>query len=185
MKKPAGLLPGIFRAPKRGKLALSFLLGVLGLATLWGCGVRQLAKGELEPPKVALKGLRLSPPSPQGVPLSVSLLLDNPNSQSLNLLGYDFELWLAGKSVAQGASQEAVTLPPRGQAVVEVPILLKLPVLVQILPTLLLAREQKLPYQFAGGCRLASLLGGLRVPFTFQGELTAKEGLENLRAYLR
>ncbi len=55
------------------------------------------------------------------------LLLENPNSQSLNLLGYDYQLWIEGKSVAQGVSQQAVNLPPMGQTVAEVPITVQLP----------------------------------------------------------
>jgi len=184
MRKRAGLLPGNFRAPISWKLALSLFLGLLGLANFWGCGVRQLARGELKPPEVSLKAVTLSPPTSAGWPLSVRLLVENPNPQSLSLLGYDFDFELEGKSVAQGAGQEAVTLPPRGQAVVEVPILLKLPALMKVLPSLLLSEKPKLHYQISGGFRLASLLGGLRVPFKFQGELTSKEGLDQLRPYL-
>ncbi|MDP3181735.1 MAG: LEA type 2 family protein [Desulfobaccales bacterium] len=157
----------------------------MGLVTLWGCGVRQLARGELNPPEVTLKAVTLSPPNSAGWPLSLSLLLKNPNPQSLSLLGYDFDFGLEGRSVAQGASQEAVTLPPQGQAVVEVPILLKLPALMKVWPALLLYEKQKLRYQVSGGFRLASLLGGLRVPFKFQGELTPREGLDHLRPYLK
>lgn len=157
----------------------------MGLVTLWGCGVRQLARGELEPPEVTLKAVTLSPPTRAGWPLSLSLLLENPNPQSLSLLGYDFDFGLEGRSVAQGAGQEAVTLPPRGQAVVVVPILLKMPALMKVWPALLLSGEPKLRYQISGGFRLASLLGGLRVPFKFQGELTPKEGLDQLRPYLK
>lgn len=159
-------------------------MGVVGLVSLAGCGVRQLARGELEPPEVTLKAITLSPPTRAGWPLSLSLLLKNPNPQSLSLLGYDFDFGLEGASVAQGAGQEAVTLPPEGQAVVEVPILLKMPALIKVLPLVLLYEKPKLRYQISGGFRLASLLGGLRVPFKFQGELTPKEGLDQLRPYL-
>jgi hypothetical protein len=68
---------------------------------------------------------------------------------------------------------------------VEVPILLKLSALMKVLPSLLLSEKPKLHYQISGGFRLASLLGGLRVPFRFQGELTPKEGLDQLRPYLK
>jgi LEA14-like dessication related protein len=110
-------------------------------------------------------------------------LVDNPNPQALNVLGYDYELWLEGRSVAQGASDQAVHLPPQGQALVEFPVQVKLQALLQGLPLFL--QHQKIRYQIAGGVRLASLLGGFRVPFRFQGELTPKEGLEQLRPYLK
>lgn len=167
------------------KIIPGLLLAVLGAIMPAACGIRQLARGELEPPKVSLKGVTLSKPTPAGWPLSLSLLVDNPNSQALNLLGYDFDFRLEGRSVAQGASQEAVNLPPQGQVRVEVPIFVQLPALMPVLPSMLFSRQQKLCYQVAGGFRLASLLGGLRVPFQFQGELAPAEGLEQLRPFLR
>ena len=69
-----------------------------------------------------------------GWPISVTLLLTNPNDQALNLKGYDCELWLEGKSVAQAAGEEPVNLPPHGQTVARVPILVQLPVVLELLP---------------------------------------------------
>lgn len=173
----------IFRASVYLPWGLVLLLALGGLTILWGCGVRQLTRGELQPPRVSLKGVTVHPPTAKGWPLSCTLLLENPNPEALSLLGYDYDFWLEGRSVAQGASNEAVTLPPLGQGTVEFPVLLKLPALMALLPSLL--QEQRLRYQIAGGFRLASLLGGLRVPFRFQGEFTPKEGLEQLKPFLR
>jgi LEA14-like dessication related protein len=167
----------------------TFLAAVLGLLILIGlaaCGVRQLAQGEIEPPKVHFQGLTLGRPTSRDWPLTVTLLLTNPNAQALNLKGYDYELWLEGRSVARGASDEAVDLPAGGQAVARVPILVKLPALMELLPALLMPEPPPLHYRVAGGFRLAAVLGGLvRVPFRFQGRVTPKEGLNLLRHYLR
>jgi len=150
------------------------------------CGVRQLAQGEIQPPKVSWQGIALGRPGPEGWPLAVTFLLMNPNSQSLNLKGYDYELWLEGKSVAQGSSQEPVSLPPQGQTMTRVPVLVKLPALLELLPVLLRPDPPPLQYQIAGGFRLAEVVGGLvRIPFRFQGQVTPKGGLEALRPYLR
>ena len=153
------------------------------LACLMGCGVQQLTRGELEPPKVTLKSLAVGLPTAQGLPLECTLLVANPNPQDLRVLGYDYELQLEGQRVLQGESREEVTLPARGQAQVRVPILLKLRALPGLLPSIL--KEEKLNYQVAGGVRLASLLGGFRVPFHFQGQMTPKEGREQLRLFLK
>jgi len=156
------------------------------LATLPACGVRKLTTGEIQPPKISWQGISLGRPTRGGWPLAVSLLLTNPNDQSLNLKGYDYELWLEGKNVAQGASQEPVSLPPQGQTVATVPILVKLPAILELLPLLIRPEPPPLRYQVAGSFRLSELLGGLiRVPFRFQGQVTPKEGLELLRPYLR
>jgi LEA14-like dessication related protein len=168
-----------------GRLALALGLGLLMLFGLPACGVRQLAQGEIQPPKVSWQGLAVGRPSSRGWPLTVTLLLTNPNAQPLDLEGYDYELWLEGQSVARGASQEPVNLPPGGQALARVPILVKLPALVGLLPLLVQPEPPPISYQVAGGFRLAEVLGGLvRVPFRFRGQVTPAEGLDLLRSYL-
>ena len=167
-------------------LALT-LLGSLALAgALGGCGVQQLAKGEIKPPKVTLQGLTLGAPSGAGWPIFATLRLENPNPQALSVLGYDYNLWLEGRSVAQGVSQGEVHLPPAGETVTEFPIVVNLPALMGLLPRALKPQQQQLRYQLAGGVRLSQVLGGLiRVPFSFQGQLSLQEGVESLRPYLR
>jgi LEA14-like dessication related protein len=166
--------------------AMALVLGLLILMGLPACGVRQLAQGEIKPPKVHFQGLTVGQPTSRGWPFTVTLLLSNPNAQALNLKGYDYELWLEGRSVARGASDEAVDLPAGGQAVARVPILIKLPALMGLLPGLLRPEPPPLTYQIAGGFRLGAVLGGLvRVPFRFQGRVTPKDGLDYLRRFLR
>lgn len=159
------------------------LLLAAGFLTFLGCGVQQLTRGELQPPRVALKSLAVGLPTPQGLPLECTLLLDNPNPQDLRVLGYDYELKLEGRQVLQGESREEVILPARGQTQATVPMLVKLRALPGLLPAIL--REEQLHYQVAGGLRLASLLGGFRVPFHFQGQMTPKEGLEQMRLFMK
>jgi LEA14-like dessication related protein len=135
---------------------------------------------------VSFQGLTLGTPNSQGWPVSVTLLLTNPNDQALNLKGYDCELRLEGQSVAQSSSDAAVNLPPRGQTVAQVPILVKLPAVMGQLPVLLQPKPPPLHYQVAGGFRLGMVLGGLvRVPFRFQGQATPQQGLDLLRTWQR
>lgn len=164
-------------------LALALFLGLTALA---GCGVRELARGEIQAPRVTFQGLTVYPPSADGWPLAANLVLENPNSQPLNLLGYNYQLWLEGRSVAQGVSQEAVSLPPLGQTTARFPITVKTNALLGLLPAILQHPQQKLRYQIAGSFRLASVLGGIiPVPFRFQGEASPKEGEALLKPYLR
>jgi LEA14-like dessication related protein len=160
-------------------------LGLLMLLLLPACGVRQLAQGEIQPPSVSFQGLTLGQPTSRGWPLSVALLLTNPNPRPLNLLGYDYHLWIEGKSVATGVSRQAVFLPPRGQTLAEVPILVQPPAVIELLPRVLPRQQPKLHYQIAGSFRLASVLGGIiPIPFHFQGEASPREGLDFLKPYL-
>jgi LEA14-like dessication related protein len=117
--------------------------------------------------------------------------LENPNSQAVNLLGYDYQLWIEGKSVAQGTSQQAINLPPSGQTVAEVPIMVQLPAVVELLPQFLPMLQKSQPqrqfrYQIAGSFRLASVMGGIiPIPFKFQGEASPQQGMDFLRPYLK
>jgi hypothetical protein len=169
------------------------LAAIIGLT---GCGVQQLqkmARGEIQAPKVTFQDLKIYQPTGQGWPFKAVLLLQNPNPQALNLLGYDYQLWIEGQSVAQGASQEAVNLPPLGQTVAELPILVKVPAVLELLPRLLPrqisgkpVQPGKFHYEIAGSFRLASVLGGIiPIPFHFQGESSPREGLNFLKPLLR
>ena len=149
---------------------------------LSSCGIRDLATGKVAPPEVAFQGLTIYPPESQCWPLSARLRLTNPNPEPMRILGYDYEISVEGADLVQGESVAAITLPAGGESLVEVPILLKLNTVPKALKALLL--QDKLKYELAGGFRLASVLGGLKVPFRFRGEITRQEGLERLREFL-
>jgi LEA14-like dessication related protein len=109
------------------------------------------------------------------------LALENPNAMTITVLGYDYEVRVAGQSVARGVSNQPVTLPARGETTVTVPVLLKLRELPGLLPNFL--QEKKIPVEIAGGVRLPQTLG-FRVPFHFREELTPQEGLEQIKPFL-
>jgi len=177
--------------PRLRRLWTGIFLALTVLATMPACGVRQLARGEIQPPKVNFQGLKIYKPTAQGWPLGAMLLLENPNAEAVNLLGYDYQLWIEGKSVAQGTSQQAVNLPPLGQTVAEVPIMVQLPAVMelwpQFLPMLQKSQQQRqFHYQIAGSFRLASVMGGIiPIPFRFQGQASPQEGMDFLRPYLK
>lgn len=161
------------------KIFLSLITAVL----ICGCGLRHLATGEIAPPTVALQAVTVYPPESQCWPLTAKLRLHNPNPEPLRLLGYDYNVAIAGTDLVQGESVDAITLPAEGDSLVEIPVLLKLDTVPRALNDLLL--KNRLRYTLSGGFRLASVLGGLRVPFHFQGEITREEGLERLREFLQ
>jgi len=177
--------------PRRRRLWAGICLALMLLAAISACGVRQLARGEIQPPKVSFQGLKIYPPTVQGWPLGAMLRLENPNAEAVNLLGYDYQLWIEGQSVAQGTSREAVNLPALGQTVAEVPVTVQLPAVAGLLPQVLPLLQKSQPprqfrYQIAGSFRLASVMGGIiPIPFKFQGEATTREGMNLLRPYLK
>lgn len=192
------LIPSSLTFRKGGNNILALVFVLAAVIALTGCGVgqlQQMARGEIQAPKVTYQGLKVYQPTAQGWPLGATLLLENPNPQALSLLGYDYQLWIEGKSVAQGTSQQPVNLPPLGQTVTELPIMVQLPavldLLPQFLPQFLGQQQQQMPlrkfrYQIAGSFRLASVLGGIiPIPFKFQGEASPQEGMDFLKPYLR
>lgn len=149
---------------------------------LVACGVRPILEGQIQPPRVALQEVKIHPPASGCWPLTLVLRLSNPNSEPLRVLGYDYEVRIDGREVIQGQSQGRMTLPAEGEAILEVPVMLNLETVPRVLTVLL--QQPKVPYEFRGGIRLASVLGGLRVPFRFQGEFTQEEGWRYLQDYL-
>ena len=158
------------------------LLGALVILLLSGCGVRPVVEGRLQPPEISLRAVQIRPPAGGCWPLSVTLDLANSNPEPLYLLGYDYELSLAGWNLIRGESASRLVVPAQGRASLEVPVLLNLEAAPQALGPLLLGA--KVPYELAGGVRLGQILGGLRMPFRFRGELTQSEGLRYLQDYL-
>jgi LEA14-like dessication related protein len=173
----------MYRRPM--KTALWILAAIMmSLAGASGCGVQQLARGEIEPPRVEVKGVSVGLPQSGGLPVFALLELTNPNPKPLDLRGYDYELWLEGRSVARGASSRPVHLPALGRTSVDFPIMVHLPAVLSLAPAAL--QRQTISYRLAGGFRLGSVMGGLlRVPFHFQGQTTLEEGQELLRLYTR
>lgn len=156
-------------------------MGLGALVVFLACGVSQLTKGELVPPKVSLRAVGFRPPQPEGWPLTCVLAVENPNPVTLRALGYDYEVRLEGRTVAQGGSSQAVTLPAQGETLVEVPVLVRLKSLPTLMPRVLTG--EKLQYEVRGGLRLPQTLG-FRLPFRFEGKVDAAEALERLKPLL-
>jgi LEA14-like dessication related protein len=169
------------RLPQNIAVLLILAVVLAGSLMASGCGVRQLARGELLPPEVQFKGLALQPPSNQGLPLTVVLAVQNPNPMAITVLGYDYEVWAAGQSVAKGGANQPVTLPARGETTVTVPVVLRLRSLPGLLPYAL--QDKKIPVEIAGGLRLPQTLG-FRVPFRFREEVSPQEGLDHIKPFL-
>ena len=161
-------------------------LALIGLAAFMplSFGVAPLVKGEIKAPEVALQEVGFGLPVQGELPLSFTVRLTNPNNQELRLLGYDFVLFLEDRQAARGDSPAAVILPPLGEAQARIPVLVKQQAILEILPALVLPRA-KIRYRLQGGLRLASLVGGLRVPFRFTGEATPQEAWSLLQNQLR
>lgn len=98
--------------------------------------------------------------------LLLRLRVDNPNNIALPINGIDVELILNGHSLAQGLSNQSLSIPRFGSADVEVEVTTTLiSLLHQILS---LQNQQKLSYEIAGRLHLPRTLNFGRHDFSFQ-----------------
>ena len=89
----------------------------LGLVLAIGCaGMR----GTLEAPEVFLVGLEPLPGEALEQRFEVRLRVMNPNDRALSIDGVDFTLSVNGSRLTRGLTNEEVTIPRLGEAVVVV-----------------------------------------------------------------
>lgn len=142
----------------RLRAACAVLL-VLGLA---GCA----AIGSLQEPQVRLANLQLLDSTMFEQFMRVDLRLTNPNDVALHLDGMTFTLEVNGAPFAQGTSNQAVTVPRLGDAVVSVRASTTLFDMARQI--LALSEKQGIHYRVSG---VVYVRGGLRrtIPYEWKG----------------
>jgi LEA14-like dessication related protein len=96
--------------------ALLAALAVLGLAVAGCVGLGQ----QIEPPEVFVVGLEPQQGGNFEQRFRIDLRVQNPNDFELEIDGLDFELDLNGVRLTRGLSNQAVTIPRLGEAIVPV-----------------------------------------------------------------
>jgi LEA14-like dessication related protein len=95
---------------------------VLLLALLAGCaGVSGMA-GLAQKPEVSLAGIDLIEFGLQQQRFALRLTVRNPNAIELPISALNLAVELGGTPFASGASEQAVSVPPRGEAQLEVKV---------------------------------------------------------------
>jgi LEA14-like dessication related protein len=127
----------------------------------------------VEAPQVALANVRLLDAKGLMQRIRVDLLVSNPNEFDIPLTGLDFNMTVNGVDFANGLSEEAVTVPRSGSAVVPVEVTIRmLTVLNQIQAV---QKRGSLDYRLTGTAYLDHLLLP-SVDFERTGSLTLKQG---------
>ena len=103
--------------------------------------------------------------------LEFSLNVKNPNPYNLPLEGLDFVATFAGEKLATGESNDKVTLPANGEAIVKVEVKAALGTLVSRFQSMLNSGDINLQYGVTGNVKLANWPA--RIPFNVDGELEA------------
>ena len=140
-------------------------IGFCGALALSACAT---LPGSLTPPEVSLADLRLIDVGLFEQRFGLSLRVLNPNNVDIPVDGLDFTLELNGTTFATGVSNQSVTIPRLGEAMVEVQAVSTLTGLLHQLRRLSHG-EQGIAYRIHGKLVTGGLLGS--VPFDRQGEI--------------
>lgn len=144
---------------------VGLLGGLFGALTLGGCAT---LPGSLTPPEVTLADLRLIDVGLFEQRFGLSLRVLNPNEVDIPVEGLSFTLELNGTDFASGVSNESVTIPRLGEALVDVQAVSSLTGLLHQLRRLSQG-EQGIEYRIYGKLVTGGLLGS--VPFDRRGEI--------------
>ena len=158
------------------------LAGLLALPlVLVSCA---LTKRNLEPPTVTLKGVTPESMTREGQVFRCRLLLENPNTEDLKVVGGRATLELAGMSAASARPMENFVLPGLDSKEVDMQVTMDL---LSALPSalrLLAAGRTELEYTLKGYVDLdVKALG--RLPFKSTGKVTLDNLLRQLPGLVR
>ncbi len=125
--------------------------------------------GSLTPPEVTVADLRLLEGGLLEQRYGMTLRVLNPNEVDIPVEGLSFAIELNGKPFAKGVSNQSVTLPRLGEAMIDVDAVSSLSGLLRQLGAMVKGREARLDYRVHG--RLVTGGFGGSVPFDQSGEI--------------
>ena len=156
-----------------GLLALPLALG--------GCA---LTKRNLEPPTVTLKGVSPESMDRDGQVFRARLLLENPNTEDLKVVGGRVTLELAGVSAASARPMDNFVLPGLASKEVDMQVTMDLLAALPSALRLLQSGRTELDYTLKGYVELdVKALG--RLPFKSTGKVTLDNLLRQLPGLVR
>lgn len=160
----AGLRPRRFRRWHRVGLVCLLAAVVSGCAGLGGIRER---------PSVTLAEVHLREWARTEQRFALTLRVRNPNDTEIPVSGLDYELEVQEMKFARGSSEQAVTIPARGEALMEVSAVSNLRGLVRKLGELGKEGRQAVPYRLHGQLHAGRL--GVSVPFDRKGEVVLSD----------
>jgi LEA14-like dessication related protein len=147
--------------PGRGRLLL--LLGILLLGACAGLSRYP------EQPRVSLVSIQ-----PLGMTLleqryGLQLRILNPNDSAIPVEGLKYSLEINGREFAYGVSRQAVSIPPYGEALLDVDVVSNLLNVLRQMQELGEESQDTLSYRLSGKLSLSNTL--VKLPFDYHGEL--------------
>lgn len=166
----------------KGRLRRALFAGLLvSPLLLSGCA---LTKRNLDPPTVTLKGVTPESMSRDGQVFRCRLLLDNPNTEDLKVVGGRVTLDLAGVSAASARPLESFDVPGLASKEVDMQVTMDLLAALPSALHLLTSGRTELDYTLKGYVDLdVKALG--RLPFKSSGKVKFEDLLRQLPGLVR
>lgn len=144
---------------QRGLMGLFLAFGLSGCAG-WQSGT--------ETPHVTLNNIQPLDMTLLEQRYAVTLRIQNPNPVPLPVSGMNFQLDINDTEFGRGVTNTAVTVPPYGEALVEIRLVSNLMRMFNQIRALESGQGTNLRYRLSGGLNLTSRMG--KLPFEYRGE---------------
>jgi LEA14-like dessication related protein len=118
-------------------------------------------------PEIAVKGVNIAGVDRNGVEMDFQLSVTNPNSYSLKLTGYNYNLLVSALQLAQGENHEVVEFNGNTTTDFRLPVRITFRDLLEILKRRL--DPEHIPYRLTAGLDLDTPFGAIAIPVDKSG----------------
>ncbi len=142
---------------------------IITLAALFQCtAVKELAR--MKKPQLSVQQMRMTGLSFQNVDLAFDVKIDNPNSLSISLEGFDYDFLINDNQFLKGAQETKTTIQARQASIVEVPVSLSFQDIYDTYQSLKTTDSSS--YQIKMGLKFnLPIIGETRIPVSTSGYL--------------
>jgi LEA14-like dessication related protein len=145
------------------------IIALFFVILLNGCAALQSG---IESPHVTLNNLQPLDMTLLEQRYAVTLRVQNPNPVPLPIAGMNFQLDINDMELGRGVTNETVTVPAYGEALVKVNLVSNLMRVFNQIHGLESSKAQSLRYRLSGGLSISSRMG--KLPFEYQGEFSPR-----------
>ncbi len=124
----------------------------------------------IQKPKLNVEKLRFTGMTFQTIDLALDIRIDNPNTLSAKLSGFDYDLMIDNASFLKGEQIKELVIESMGQSTIEIPLSLNF---MEVYKTFqALANQDSTGFQISTGLSFdLPVLGITRIPISYQGHL--------------
>lgn len=152
--------------PESDCAAGRLLLLVFGVLLIGGCATMS---NYPEQPRVSLVSIQPKEMTLLEQRYALQLRILNPNETAIPIEGLNYSVEINGREFAYGVSRQAVSIPPFGEALLDVDVVSNLLNVLQQMQEMSNEQQDSLQYRLSGKLSLSNSL--VKLPFDYHGEL--------------